>query len=76
MTNIIADETRFGMGCEFKQRRQHEVMDENCSQLDVQILRIEIVHLHYATPLRWESLARFEKKLGEKKLKKSSGGVA
>jgi len=29
LANIIADETRFGMGCEFKQRRQHEVMDED-----------------------------------------------
>ena len=31
LANIIADETRFGMGCEFKQRRQHEVMDEDWS---------------------------------------------
>jgi tRNA-splicing ligase RtcB len=31
LANIIADETRFGMGCEFKQRRQHDVMDEDWS---------------------------------------------
>ncbi len=29
--NILEDETRFGMGCEFKQRREHEVMDEDWS---------------------------------------------
>ncbi|HEX8312522.1 MAG TPA: RtcB family protein, partial [Chthoniobacteraceae bacterium] len=29
LTNIIESETRFGMGCEFKQRRQHDVMDED-----------------------------------------------
>ena len=29
LANIIESETRFGMGCEFKQRRQHEVMDED-----------------------------------------------
>jgi tRNA-splicing ligase RtcB (3'-phosphate/5'-hydroxy nucleic acid ligase) len=31
LANIIEDETRFGMGCEFKQRRAHEVMDEDWS---------------------------------------------
>ncbi|MEA3212376.1 MAG: hypothetical protein QOE70_5433 [Chthoniobacter sp.] len=31
LANIIESETRFGMGCEFKQRRQHEVMDEDWS---------------------------------------------
>ncbi|MEQ1851303.1 MAG: RtcB family protein, partial [Chthoniobacteraceae bacterium] len=31
LANIIEDETRFGMGCEFKQRRQHDVMDEDWS---------------------------------------------
>src|SRR5687767_10063506 len=31
LANIIADETRFGLGCEFKQRRQPEVMDEDGS---------------------------------------------
>ena len=29
LANIIERETRFGMGCEFKQRRDHEVMDED-----------------------------------------------
>jgi tRNA-splicing ligase RtcB len=29
LANIIEDETRFGMGCEFKQRRDHDVMDED-----------------------------------------------
>jgi tRNA-splicing ligase RtcB len=29
LANIIENETRFGMGCEFKQRRQHDVMDED-----------------------------------------------
>jgi tRNA-splicing ligase RtcB (3'-phosphate/5'-hydroxy nucleic acid ligase) len=29
LANIIESETRFGMGCEFKQRREHEVMDED-----------------------------------------------
>src|SRR5918995_5161929 len=27
--NLIESETRFGMGCEFKQRREHDVMDED-----------------------------------------------
>ena len=31
LANIIASETRFGMGCEFKERRNHEVMDEDWS---------------------------------------------
>jgi tRNA-splicing ligase RtcB len=31
LANILKDETRFGMGCEFKQRRKHEVMDEDWS---------------------------------------------
>lgn len=31
LANILEDETRFGMGCEFKQRRDHEVMDEDWS---------------------------------------------
>lgn len=31
LANIIEAETRFGVGCEFKQRRQHEVMDEDWS---------------------------------------------
>jgi len=29
--NIIESETRFGMGCEFKDKRQHDVMDEDWS---------------------------------------------
>ena len=29
LANIIEAETRFGVGCEFKQRREHEVMDED-----------------------------------------------
>jgi tRNA-splicing ligase RtcB len=29
LANIIESETRFGMGCEFKQRREHDVMDED-----------------------------------------------
>ncbi|MCB1279319.1 RtcB family protein [Prosthecobacter sp.] len=29
LANIIEDETRFGMGCEFKNRREHDVMDED-----------------------------------------------
>jgi tRNA-splicing ligase RtcB len=29
LANILEDETRFGMGCEFKQRREHEVLDED-----------------------------------------------
>ena len=31
LANIIEGETRFGMGCEFKQRREHDVMDEDWS---------------------------------------------
>jgi tRNA-splicing ligase RtcB len=31
LANLIESETRFGMGCEFKQRRQHEVMDDDWS---------------------------------------------
>lgn len=31
LANILEEETRFGMGCEFKQRRQHDVMDEDWS---------------------------------------------
>jgi tRNA-splicing ligase RtcB len=31
LANILEDETRFGMGCEFRQRRQHDVMDEDWS---------------------------------------------
>src|SRR3954462_4447004 len=31
LANIIERETRFGMGCEFKQRRNHDVMDEDWS---------------------------------------------
>ena len=31
LANILEDETRFGMGCEFKQRREHGVMDEDWS---------------------------------------------
>jgi tRNA-splicing ligase RtcB len=31
LANILEDETRFGMGCTFKQRREHEVMDEDWS---------------------------------------------
>src|SRR5215207_1690618 len=31
LANIIENETRFGMGCSFKQRRQHDVMDEDWS---------------------------------------------
>src|SRR5829696_7869497 len=29
LANIIESETRFGMGCEFKDRREHDVMDED-----------------------------------------------
>jgi tRNA-splicing ligase RtcB len=29
LANIIESETRFGMGCEFKDRRDHDVMDED-----------------------------------------------
>ncbi|MCE9610245.1 MAG: RtcB family protein [Chthoniobacter sp.] len=29
LANLIESETRFGMGCEFKDRREHEVMDED-----------------------------------------------
>jgi tRNA-splicing ligase RtcB len=29
LANIIESETRFGMGCEFKDRRHHDVMDED-----------------------------------------------
>src|ERR1700733_8838344 len=31
LANILEDETRFGMGCSFKQRRDHDVMDEDWS---------------------------------------------
>src|SRR4029434_2119157 len=31
LANILESETRFGMGCEFKQRREHDVMDEDWS---------------------------------------------
>lgn len=31
LANIIEDETRFGMGAEFKKKRQHEVMDADWS---------------------------------------------
>lgn len=31
LANIIESETRFGMGCEFKDRRDHDVMDEDWS---------------------------------------------
>src|SRR4051794_8466618 len=31
LANLLESETRFGMGCEFKQRRQHDVMDEDWS---------------------------------------------
>jgi tRNA-splicing ligase RtcB (3'-phosphate/5'-hydroxy nucleic acid ligase) len=31
LANILEGETRFGMGCEWKQPRQHEVMDEDWS---------------------------------------------
>lgn len=31
LANILEGETRFGIGCEFKQRRQHDVMDEDWS---------------------------------------------
>lgn len=31
LANIIESETRFGMGCEFKNRREHDVMDEDWS---------------------------------------------
>ncbi|MDB6173942.1 MAG: rtcB [Chthoniobacteraceae bacterium] len=31
LANLIEDETRFGMGCSFKQRRDHSVMDEDWS---------------------------------------------
>ena len=31
LANLIESETRFGMGCEFKDRREHDVMDEDWS---------------------------------------------
>ena len=31
LANILESETRFGMGCTFKQRREHDVMDEDWS---------------------------------------------
>jgi tRNA-splicing ligase RtcB len=31
LANILESETRFGMGCTFKQRRDHDVMDEDWS---------------------------------------------
>jgi tRNA-splicing ligase RtcB len=31
LANLIESETRFGMGCSFQQRREHEVMDEDWS---------------------------------------------
>lgn len=31
LANIIQHETRFGIGCTFKQQREHEVMDEDWS---------------------------------------------
>ena len=31
LANVIESETRFGMGCEFKVRREHQVMDEDWS---------------------------------------------
>ena len=31
LANLLESETRFGMGCEFKQRREHDVMDEDWS---------------------------------------------
>jgi len=31
LANLIESETRFGMGCEFKQRRNHDVMDKDWS---------------------------------------------
>ena len=31
LANVIESETRFGMGCQFKQRREHDVMDEDWS---------------------------------------------
>ncbi len=31
LANIIETETRFGMGCSFQQRREHDVMDEDWS---------------------------------------------
>ena len=33
LANIIERETRFGIGCAFKQRRDHEVMDEDWTRL-------------------------------------------
>src|SRR6478752_6111378 len=29
LANLIESETRFGMGCEFKQRREHDVLDDD-----------------------------------------------
>jgi tRNA-splicing ligase RtcB (3'-phosphate/5'-hydroxy nucleic acid ligase) len=31
LANVIESETRFGIGCQFKQRREHDVMDEDWS---------------------------------------------
>jgi tRNA-splicing ligase RtcB len=39
LANLIESATRFGMGCEFKQRREHDVMEED-SLLDIENHRI------------------------------------
>src|SRR6202012_5109630 len=31
LANLLESETRFGMGCTFKQRREHDVMDDDWS---------------------------------------------
>jgi hypothetical protein len=31
VANPIEDETRFVLGCEIKQRREHDLMDEKCA---------------------------------------------
>ena len=33
LANLIESETRFGMGCSFKDRREHDVMDEDWTVL-------------------------------------------
>ena len=45
LANLIESETRFGMGCEFKQRREHDVMDEDWSVSPVTNRPKELKHL-------------------------------
>ena len=62
LANLIESEMRFGMGCEFKQRREHDVMDEDLSVSPVtNRLRDKawspITGCHYSPPPpRWAQL--------------------